>query len=205
MNIINKSKFFLNRHGMTIIEMLIVVSLVSMISLALYHSLINGLKVWEESRRLIIEEDVAIFLDKLSQDLRNVSQYSKITIEGNEYRFSFPTIVRTQADAYSGLPKDAYVDQLGKVEYYYDILKDSIFRRQANYSQAMNERFQPSQLLAKSIERFNFRYYYLTRDGKMTSVDVLDVCPSGVEVEVEFFDKQGLRVMRKYIDIPVDS
>lgn len=192
-----------SKQGMTLMEVLIVISLISMISVAIYGALSNGINVWEKSNQLVVEEDVAIFFDKIAVDLHNAFLYSKIQFEGNEFRFSFPTVVYTQADSMSGISQDKYVYQIGEVEYYFNLLDKNIYRRQANYSQALSEQFGPPQLLVNSVERLNFRYFYITDEGELLTDSVFEVLPAGIEIEVEFMDSEQNKIMRKIIDVPV--
>lgn len=201
--LIQEKRGCFSSRGLTLIEILLVVSLVSLITLALYVSFANGLKVWERSRQLVLEEDMAIFLDKLSHDLRNTYTYSKVSAKGTSTRFVFPAIVHTMADPKMGLPEDAYIDQMGQVEYYFDTTDKSIYRRQANYSQGLKEKFQNSLRLASSIDKLDFQYHYLTDTGEKISDEVLEYMPFGVDVKIEFSDKLGKHVIRRFIDIPL--
>jgi prepilin-type N-terminal cleavage/methylation domain-containing protein len=194
------------KNAMTLIETLIVVSLVGLLGLAIYQSLANGIRIWDRSREIVTEEDVIVFFDKINTDLRNAFFYSKIRFEGGEYRFTFPTLVYTPQDTrISDRSEDEYVDQIGKVEYYYDFNEDAVFRRQANYSQALNEQFGEPRKMVGSIGRIKFNYYYLTGDGEIYSTEVYDTIPEGIEIEIEFEDNSGKRIMRKFLDIPVGS
>lgn len=195
----------LSKSGLTLIETLLAVALVTMVGLALYHSFSMGVNVWDRSQQVNIEEDVAIFFDKLSFDLYNSFLFSQIKFEGNEFRFAFPTIVYTRADRGLRLEPDAYIDQVGKVEYYYDFNDDVLYRREANYSQAIKERWGEPRALIKSVSRIKFRYYFMTDTEEISSSEILDVLPTGVEIEVEFTDSRGTRVMKKFVDIPVGS
>ena len=195
-----KSKFC-NGRGLTLIEILIVVSLMAMISLALYNAFNNGLKIWKLSQRLVVEEDIAIFFDKISQDLRNAYLHSKITFDGTEQRFAFPTIVRVIAPANPTL----YQDQLGRVEYFYDAAERKLYRKQATYGQALGETFEDPQLIAKSIDQVRFRYIYLTQQEPKYSEQVLETIPSAVDVEVEFSDTKNRHLLHKLILIPIGS
>jgi len=196
---------FLRKEGMTLIEILLVVSLVSVLSIALYHAVVNGLKVWEASRRVVTEEDIAIFFEKLTHDLNRMYFYSQIPLEGSETRFAFPTVIRTSAEESMGLSEGEYIDQLGKVEYAFELTDRNLYRRQANYSQALDLQYAAPQLLVSSIKGLKFRYFYYTQDGEVYSEDALDGIPSGIEVTVEFSDNKGQRVMQKFIDVPLGS
>src|SRR3989338_2632588 len=79
--LVNPERFnphMLSKKSFTLIEMLLVTSLMAMIGLAVYHSLVNGMKIWDASTRYTAEEDVALFFDKISQDIRSATNYSLI-------------------------------------------------------------------------------------------------------------------------------
>lgn len=193
----------LSKAGVTFVEMLIVVSIFALVSVSLYSALANGIRVWDKSKRIVVEEDLAIFFDKISQDLHNVMLYSDIRYSGSMSRFAFPTLITTEADRRSSERDAGYVRQIGKVEYYYDPTKDSVVRRESNFSQALAENYGKQEYLAKSIERIHFQYYYLTDTGPIYSEQILDGFPSGVEVKIEFRDDLGKREMKKFIEVPV--
>ena len=193
------------RAAMTLMEILIVISLVAMLSIALYHSVSQGIRIWEKSQRLVIEEDVVLFFDKLSQDLRNSFSYSSIPFEGHQFRLSFPALVQVSVEKPGRYDKKDYKEQIGKVEYSFDPNKDCVIKKQAGYGQALSEEFSLSQEVLKSVQMVQFRYVYLTAEGEYLSPDVLEVIPASVEVTVEFSDQLGKRELHKLIDIPVGS
>ncbi|HSV43921.1 MAG TPA: hypothetical protein VLJ10_05135, partial [Candidatus Bathyarchaeia archaeon] len=86
----NSRPFLANKISFTLIELLLVASLLSLISVSLYQALSNGLRVWQYTRRLSVEEDVMIFLDKLSADLRNSFDYSLFFFDEGKNYVSFP-------------------------------------------------------------------------------------------------------------------
>ena len=149
-----------NKVGFTLVEVLLVVSLIAVIGAALYHTLSNGLKIWDRSQRFVIEEDILIFLDKIGQDVRNIFTYSQIGFEGKESYFAFPTTVRILADSKSDFTKGEYINQIGRVKYYFDKRKNRIGRKQANYSQALEGIFKENKVLCNSVTSLEFRYYY---------------------------------------------
>jgi len=202
---IKKNSLSLSRKGMTLMEILIVVSLIAMTSAAIYSALANGIKVWKLNQQLVVEEDAAIFFDKLSQDLRNVFTYSKFKFEGGHQKIAFPAIIHMLADKRSGVSRQEYINQLGIVEYYYDGIEDVLYRRQANYSQALNARFSQERALVRGIDAVKFSYFYYTEGREIYSPDVLDTYPSRIGVEIEFSDKQGRKKMNRSIDLPLGN
>ena len=193
------------RDGFTLIEMLIVVSLFSLVSLAIYTSIASGLNVWDRSRGRIIEEDIAIFFDKISMDLRNSFFYSKIEPVGSKNRFSFPCRVWVPADSRLGLAKGEYVEQLGKVEYFFDRNKHQLIRRIANYSQALADDYGSSQALLNRVEDVYFRYFYFWDNKEVEAYKIENgVLPSRVKACVVISDPCGnKRTISKYIDVPI--
>lgn len=80
-------KFF--RRAFTLIEMLIVASLLSVTGLAVYHAIANGVRVWEYSRRYSSQEDAVIFFEKITADLQNAYQYSLISFDGKAQNYFY--------------------------------------------------------------------------------------------------------------------
>src|SRR6185295_6747012 len=118
----------LRRDGMTFIEMMLVVVMIGMVSLALYKSFSNGLRVWQKSRQLIVEEDILIFFDKFADDLRNTYVYSNLPMTGDARRMDFPAFVWMPRMNAAPEAKDEFAEQLGRIEYYFDDGKKQIMR-----------------------------------------------------------------------------
>jgi len=187
---------------MTFIEIMLVVALIGMVSLALYKSFANGLRVWQKSRELIVEEDILIFFDKFAQDLRNTFVYTSLPFKGDIRRVDFPAFV-WMPSMNSHEREGEFKDQMGRIEYSYDDAQKQIIRRQANYSQAMNGAYEMPQTVARFIDSLHFRYYYLTSSEEVFSEEVLEVMPAGIEVTVQFSDVNGTREIKRYFNIPL--
>ena len=192
----------LSRKSFTLIEMLLVTSLIAMTGLAVYHSLINGLKIWQASTRYTYEEDAAIWLDKMSQDLRNAVNYSLIKFDGKGKKMSFSTMVRTIADS-SYSPEAEYIFQIGRVEYEFDSSKGIVLRRQANYGQAMSNDLDPSRPIASSITDVTFSYYFIEADHIVFKKKTNEQWPMGVLIEVTLAGEgEKPNTMARFVDIP---
>ena len=204
-NIKNKSSRKINRLGMTLIEILIVVSLISGISIVLYGSLSNGLKVWEKSQETIVEEDVVVFLDKLAVDLRNIMPVSNINMIGNQIGLSIPAIVWIIADANSDFIEGEYIQQIGLVNYVFDSSNHKIIRREADYGSALSGEFLIERSIVSNVINLTFEYYYYTDQGEMISDVILDVIPAGVKVHIEIEAQGQTKFINRYIEIPMTS
>lgn len=190
------------RIGITLIELLIVISIVSVICLAIYQLINNGVKVWERSLSTVQEENIALFFEKITQDMRNTFIYSTIPIEGFDSRMSFPTLIKdTVQDADTG--EDTFIEQIGQVEYTFDFNEDCVIRRQWNYGQSMGKEIISGQKVLKDVDQVSFRYIYFKDEGEITTAEAIDVVPSTVEITVKYTDSSGQKVLQKYIDLPV--
>lgn len=195
-------------RAFTLVELLLVTALLSATSLAVYHAIADGIRVWQYSRRFSAEEDVAVFLEKLAEDLQNTYAYSLIKFDGKPDKIIIPTMIRAAAD--TGRKKDRntgdLTEQMGAVQYFLQSGKKTIFRRQAVYGQALKEKFSEARALAAPVARLQFSYIFY-KDGEM-KVDrtVKGSIPVSVLVDVEFVEVTGkARRIRRLINIPVGT
>ena len=190
-----------NCKAFTFVEMLLVISLLSVIAIAVFRAFVNGVKIWEKSYEARPEKDIMIFFDKLSQDLHNAMTYSLIRFEGKEHMVSFPAIVRTLQDPNLSGGQDIYINQIGRVEYDYDPLKNRIYRKQAGYGQALKDDFDNEQILADGILSLVFQYDYREEKGFQTRQIARETLPSYLQAAVTYGDIRNPRRIQK--DIPV--
>ncbi|MBF0484433.1 MAG: prepilin-type N-terminal cleavage/methylation domain-containing protein [Candidatus Omnitrophica bacterium] len=189
-----------SKTGMTLVEILITVSLFAAVSLAIYRSLDGGIRVWKKSQQLVIEENIAIFFDKFTSDLRNAFEYSLIEAKGTENSLLFPALVYTPQD--QALGKDAYVRQIGSIEYYFDAGERAVYRRQFNYSQAVKNKMVDAKKVLSGIDEMNLKYFFMSEKKGIDSRNFSAVLPYGLEVEIKFTDMYGARSLNKIIFIP---
>ena len=182
--------------------MLLVTSLVAMCSVAIFRTFVSGVKLWEHAQRFSVQEDISIFFDKLSEDLRNSFYFSAIKFNGMETQVSFPAFVTTRADTNSSRAQEGLIDQIGAVQYRLDYEEHKLYRSQANYSQALKGKFQEPRALVNSIDEIHFRYYYPDKKGLQAYAKAQDTIPSGIYVEVKFHDETSERTMSRFIGIP---
>jgi len=177
--------------GFTLIEILLAVALTAMIGIAVYRALASGIMVWQYSSRVDNQSDAAIFLEQLTADLKNAFVFSKIKFTGGEHRMAFATIVHLRQDRRRTADPDEYLEQIGQVEYTFDVAKREIVRRSANYGQALKKTFAPGRVLVKDIRDLNFRYYYRTRGKLETRADIDSDLPQAIEVTLDFGNSHG--------------
>ena len=195
----------MNRRGFTLIEILLVTALMASLSLAVFLCLSSGLKLWQRTQQALVQEDVAIFFDKFSGDLRNAFPFSTLAIEGREYSFAFPTIVWMRADRASARAAEEFADQFGRVRYQFDPAQGAVTRQQANYSQGTRKIWSDDapQILLRGALEVRFKYFYSGSKGDNFSTEAKGGLPSGVEIEVRFKDGQEERTFQRFFPVPL--
>ncbi len=200
----NSRSILANKISFTLIELLLVASLLSLVSVSLYQALSNGLRVWQHTRRFSVEEDVMIFFDKLSEDLRNSFDYSLFFFEEGGDFVSFPCLVRVPVAHRRRFEAAAYISQMGKVEYGFDRMDKTIYRRTAHYGQAVNGEYGAPQIMVRSVEQMSFQYFDREDERIVGRQFHQDVLPAALEVSVVFLDRFEKRhELRRLINIPV--
>jgi len=143
--------------GFTLVELLIVASILGVISLTIYSTFNNGLKIWQKVNKPLAEEDLGIFFDRWTGELRNCIKFSSLPFNGNKYEFEFPALVNSRR---------LNNKTVGKISYSYDQQAKAIFRKQQDFSQLYsNEEGAPQQLLS-NVESFEFSYYFYDKQKK---------------------------------------
>lgn len=192
-----------SRRGFTLIEILLTVSLMSLCSLAIYNVFSSGVKLWARAQYFSVEQDISIFLDKFSEDLRNSFYYTGIKFNGMQSQLTVPAFVITPADERSIRADEGLITEIGAVKYYYDYETHTIHRAQANYSQALNGRFSDDKVLVKSVTSLKFIYYVPGAQGVDPYAKMEDVIPSAVYVEIKYNDGNAEHQMGRFVALPV--
>ena len=152
------NKILPKKVGFTLVESLLVISLLSVIAVAVYQSLVAGLKI-QERYRFFKEGEILLLFEKVDQELGSAMPYSKIPFEGALTRVSFPVVAKVPVDKAKKRPAGSWEEQIGRVEYFFDREKHGLYRRQANYSQALQNSYGQAQLLAGNLKSVEFHYY----------------------------------------------
>ena len=185
-----------NSRAFTLIELIIVVAMLSVVSLAVYAVFSSGTKIWDRLNRKAPEEDVNIFFDKFVTDLKNGFKFTGIDFLGSENKLEFPTLVYSPR-----LDKET----VGKVVYSYDYASDTLNREQRDFSHVYNEENGPVTLSLNEITALRFQYYFYdekTKDYFWLDEWFEEKPPLAVMIELELnADKQKVK-FTKTVTIP---
>ncbi|MFH0838761.1 MAG: prepilin-type N-terminal cleavage/methylation domain-containing protein [Candidatus Omnitrophota bacterium] len=148
---------FYQKCGFTFIELVIVVAMVSVISLTLYTTLNNGIKIWQRSNKPLPEEELCIFFSKFTHDIRNSFQFKGIDFSGRKDEMGFATVVdSTRLNTKS----------IGKVTYLYNSDAGIVTRQQMDISDVYKGGRGITTHTLKKIKSLRFRYYLFDTQKK---------------------------------------
>jgi len=168
--------------GFTFIELVVVISMMAVISLAAYGVFKNGITIWQKASRQVREEDLNIFFDKVNSDVHDAFKFKGIPFAGEKERFQFATIV------YSPRLQRKTV---GDIAYFYDGQKRAVKRAKRDMSQVVNDA--EGELIEETlsgVKALRCSYYYYDRLKKQylwqDEWTDRETMPLAVRMEFEF-------------------
>lgn len=186
----------IRNRGFTLIELVIVAAILAIISLAVYSTFSSGIKIWQKINQNMPAEDVDIFFEKFTSDLRNSLKMADISFVGEEDKIEFATLVSSQR-----LQKTT----VGKIRYRFDDGKDEIIRQKMDYSDIYNGEDGGEEALLKNIKYTKFQYYaYDTEKQRYLWQDewIEEELPLAVRIEVELKNDEQTGKFIKTVSIP---
>ncbi|MFC1645930.1 type II secretion system protein GspJ [Candidatus Omnitrophota bacterium] len=196
--------------GFTFVEILLVTAMLSVIGLSIYATFNSGINLWLRINKQQSAEDVNIFFEKISHDLRNSFKYTDIVFRGRGDEISFPVVANFQG-------KRSRTQGIGKVDYIFDRGTDSIKKRESNYSEAYKGKVGNEREVVSNIESLSFRYYYYDpeekqcfwvgswqeeEDGEKLGLVVEKKLPLAVRIAIEVKDGRIKRRFQRTVFIP---
>jgi prepilin-type N-terminal cleavage/methylation domain-containing protein len=193
----------MKRRGFTLTEVLLVSCMFAVISIAVFNAFSNGFKLWARGQHVMVEGDMAIFLERLGEDLRSTVTISGIPFKGNSTELSFPAIIIAPTDNNGSRANEEAGTQIGAVRYVFEPSEKKIFRSQAVYGQALKEQWSSPVEVATLIEDISIRYYFTADKGLEVKTQTEQGLPMGLMVDVQFMVDGQIRHMRRFLLVPV--
>jgi len=188
-----------HKRGFTLIELIIVISVLSVVSLAVYTSFSNGINIWQRANEKSAEEDMDIFLDKFAADLKNSFKFTGIDFSGREDGLEFPVLLNSP-----GLHKRS----VGKAVYSYDGKTDLLNREEVDFSQIYEDGKGSIRYSLKDVKSFKFQYYTYDKGRKeylWLDEWVKDGLPLAVKIYLEIKDGDRINGFTRTVGVPTGS
>jgi prepilin-type N-terminal cleavage/methylation domain-containing protein len=168
-------KVKINRRGFTLLEMLLVVSIISFVAVSLSVSFAQGSRIFEKLNRVTKYEEAAILLERITRDYKNGFNYSLITFEGSKHSISFARLLHDDTLNTSELSAFPV-----RVTYSFDQnAKNVIYTQDNKYGMGGNN-YDQKKAVASGITNLEFNFE-----------ETSDELPSGIDVTVQFSKSNG--------------
>jgi len=191
-------KQWVKLKGFTFVEIMVVCAMLSIVGLVVSGVLVNGINLWDRVNRVVLEEDIAIFFHKLTDDLKNTIYFNGINFKGGDISFAIPAVI-TNEDGLS-LP--------GRITYYFDQSCNSINRKHEDYAEIYQNKSSEGEIIISNVESVKILYYaYFKEENTYEWLDEwqTDGIPQAVKMEVVLKTEGGNNKFIKTISIPVSK
>ena len=151
----------MSRHGFTLVELLVVASILGLVILVTAATITAGVRVWDAARSYGEVDAEALFgLAVTEQDIASALPFAEIPFSGDRTRISF-----------AGLPAGGAGETpaLGTIEYAYDAGRRAWERRQWSYPGGHREAARP-ELLVRNVVAAQLSYVGMTPEGEARAV-----------------------------------
>lgn len=186
-----------NNSSFTLIELIIVTALIAVISLAVYSTFNNGIKLWQRVNRQGPEEDLAIFLDKFAFDIRNTFKFTGMPFIGKPEGFELATLLNSQ---------DLKARTVGRVAYFYDPQTELLYRQEKDFSQLYQGKDGSIIHSLSNIKSVKFSYYFYDKETKnfiWLEEWAKEGLPQAVRIELNYNDGKEDKNVTKSVSITV--
>ena len=145
---------FLRNKTFTLVEILITSSLILIVGLAVYSVVNSGISLFKRLSKPYLEEDVSIFFDKISKELRGSFSYKGIEFLGEKESLKFPTLI-TSSGHLSSLKVEP-----GEVSYVFNPKEKKIERTEKDLSTLYRKSKGQRRTILEGVESLRFKYYF---------------------------------------------
>lgn len=186
-----------NRRGFTLIELLIVSVIMGIVSLALFGVFNSGIKIWQRMNKAVMNEDVNIFLSKLTRDISNGFQFGAVNFAGGAEEARFATLLYSPQLEKRTVGEVAYAYHQGMLE-----------RRERDFSQIYNEQEGSSRPVLKNLDFCKFIYYAYDKEAKdyfWKESWAEEQMPLAVRIELGYKDELGTHALSRTVNFPVSK
>lgn len=179
------------RKAFTFIELLIALTIFSIIAASIYYTLNAGIRTWSRGNSVIMDNQrLRIFFDTISRDLVNTipnlgeDPNAIVESEWEDDKIAFPTIVNTFLN-------NRTATEIAKVVYEFDEGESKLIRRCATVTLGFDEEYAEEEILLEDLENFNiedfgFEYCYMFLDEYdwRKNWEFADKIPRGIKIRL---------------------
>lgn len=192
-------------EGFTFLEVLLSIMIVSVLSVSIYATFAQSLKLWSRTSKLHTDFAAEIFFEKITGDLRNALGFSGQTLRGWEDSLEFFSLSRRQTEGSISSPEGFLPI---KIRYSFngsrkELNRSTIDYRDILYRKTTTEYF--PRAVAEKVRQCRFEYYTVDpvkKSAVWNSFWQGDGFPKAVRISLSLDDNQRTRHVRRIIPIP---
>lgn len=178
------------KAAFTFVEMLVVVTIFSILSVAVYATFASGMRMWGRVQDAALSQrKAALRLEKMSSDLRQILYFPQIGFAGKSNEVSFPSLSAN--------------NELVKVTYFFE--QNNLLRKQELYKDILEEKKEEvkAKSLLTEVEDLKFEFAYKEIDKEEYSWKDEWNKEDGLPIMVKIELKTQNTDLAKTITIPI--
>ena len=192
------------KAGFTLVELLVVVSLMALIGMSLYAMFGSAMDMMHRVSLSEVAEDVDIFLERFDREISSQVTFKGISFDGKETLLSFPSCI--------GLDKRASLNRgIGRVSYAFDESHRTFARRQENLNQIYKPEGEIEAVAAlEGVSGLKFQYFVYRKAEKTyewvpewNSLENGGEIPSAAKVEFNYVRGEETYAFARTVAIPI--
>jgi len=178
-------------YAFTLIEILVSVTIASLVAVAIYSIFANGINAWRRgSENKDYARKIRLISEKMATEIRNAFEFSMIAFEGEEDFFMFAALVPGTQQSEDITSE---YSQVGRIAYFYDKRKDALCKEVKTLPEAINEEeIGDGEMLVEGVSGLEISYCYLDNlSGEYKwkedwNKEEQDTMPQALTIEISF-------------------
>jgi len=169
------------KKGFTFVELLIALTIFSIVATSIYYTLHVGIDVWLRGNVIISDnQTLRVFIDRMNEDLVNA-----VTYEGMEYEWKEDAVLfKTSKNVFKEYPPRR---ELADVRYYLDPKEKGIVRAVAGKEESFDIDEADRSVIVTNVKSLDFEYAYAAEEGyDWKSEWTLESLPRIIRVKMRF-------------------
>jgi len=151
--------------GFSLIEIIVVVTIFSIIALAVGSSFISGMKLWNRAKDADFPKyELFLSLESIARDFRQSVSVTGVLFEGTSEEVSFPTLVG---------------DSIVKVTYKFDPQEKTLLRREVGLKDVLSETAKENAKERQILSLEELTFSYLCKDMEKNTYIWIDTWEKG--------------------------
>lgn len=198
-----------NVKGVTLIELLVAMTIVSILGLSVFNIFSQGLKLWKRASSVVPDVDSDIVFEKITADLSNAYQSNMAAFEGADTMMRFFSYSRRNYDVNN---PEIQIRHPKAVQYLFvpegKLLARSEEPLEILLAKDAKTRQIPYKVVVKGLKECRFEYYHL--DDKKNEFQWKpywngNCLPKAVRISLNYDDERRMENFVKVVSLPANS